>query len=129
MSGSRTRILVALVASVLLVLALSASAGASVPGKGTTTIIRAVGNYYSSPHWSPRLTRVAHGTTIEWLAVTNDHHIVAYGGNWMYNQPLPNGASVHRRFATSGTFLFRCSIHSTLANGVCQGMCGKIIVH
>ena len=28
----------------------------------------------------------------------------------------------------AGTFLFRCTIHSTIVNGVCQGMCGKIIV-
>ena len=128
MSGSRTRILVALAASVLLVVALSGTAEASVPGKGTTTIIRALGNYYSSPHWSPRLTRISRRTTIEWLAVTNDHHIVAYGGNWRFNHALPNGASVDRRFASAGTFLFRCRIHSTMANGVCQGMCGKIIV-
>lgn len=129
MSGSRTRILVALAASVLLVVALSASAEASVPGRGTTTIIRGVGNYYSSPHWSPSVARVAHGATIEWLAVTNHHHISAYGGNWTYNRVLANGAHVDRRFASAGTFLFRCTIHSSLVNGVCQGMCGKIIVH
>ena len=98
------------------------------PGRGTTTIIRGVGSYYSSPHWSPSIARIAHGTRIEWLAVTNDHHIVAYGGNWRFNHELPNGASVDRRFATSGTFLFRCRIHSSMVNGVCQGMCGKIIV-
>ena len=129
MSGSRSRILVALAASTLLVVALSGTAEASAPGKGTTTVISAVGSYYSSPHWSPSLTRITRGTTIEWLAVTNDHHIAAYGGNWRYNQALPNGAHVDRRFPMSGTFLFRCLIHSTLANGVCQGMCGKIIVH
>ena len=128
MSGSRTRILVALAASVLLVVALSEIADASAPAKGTTTIIRAVGSYYSSPHWSPRLTRIAHGTTIEWLAVTNNHHIVAYGGGWRFSHALATGAHVNRRFATAGTFLFRCTIHSTMVNGVCQGMCGTIIV-
>ena len=128
MSGSRTRILVALAASVLLVVALSASAEASVPGRGTTTIIRGVGSYYSSPHWSPSIARIAHGTRIEWLAVTNHHRIAAYGGDWTYNRVLPNGASVHRRFARRGTFLFRCLIHSSLVSGDCQGMCGKIIV-
>jgi hypothetical protein len=25
--------------------------------------------------------------------------------------------------------LFRCTIHSTLLNGVCQEMCGKVLVH
>lgn len=129
MSGSRTRILVAMAASVLLVLTLSASAEASMPGRTTTTIVRGVGSYSSSPHWSPSVTRIAHGATIEWLAVTNHHHLVAYGGNWTFNHVLPTGASVHRRFAARGTFLFRCSIHSSLVNGVCQGMCGKIIVH
>ena len=129
MPGSRIRVLVALAASVLLVVALSAGAEASVPGRGTTTIIRGVGSYYSSPHWSPIVTRIAHGTTIEWLAVTNHHRIAAYGGNWTYNRALPNGGHVDRRFAARGTFLFRCLIHSSLVNGVCQGMCGRIIVH
>lgn len=129
MSGSRTRILVALAASVLLVVALSGAAEASAPRRTTTAIIRGVGSYYSSPHWSPAVARIARGTTVEWLAVSNHHHIVAYGGNWTYNRVLPNGANVRRRFAARGTFRFRCSIHSTLVNGVCQGMCGRIIVH
>jgi hypothetical protein len=54
---------------------------------------------------------------------------VAYGGHWIFNRILPNGSSVTRRFLRRGTFLFRCTIHSRIVNGVCQGMCGRIVVH
>ncbi|MGZ4110436.1 MAG: cupredoxin domain-containing protein [Actinomycetota bacterium] len=128
MSRSPARILVATATVLLLVLALAGTADASPSGR-TTTIIRAVGAAYSSPHWSPNRVKVSPGSKIEWLAVTYDHHIVAYGGHWHFDHALPNGSSVTHRFAKKGTYLFRCTIHSTIVNGVCQGMCGKVVVH
>jgi plastocyanin len=127
MARSRARVLVATATAVLLATALSGMADASPAGR-TPTIIRAVGSTYGSPHWSPNRVKVSTGTTIEWLAVDFDHHIVAYGGHWHFDKDLPNGSSVTHRFAKKGTYLFRCTIHSTIVNGVCQGMCGKVVV-
>jgi len=128
MTGSRARIVVASVAAVLMVAALSGVLNAS-PGRGTVTTIRAVASAYSSPHWTPKRVKIDPGTRVEWLAVNYDHVLVAYGDNWTFNHPLSEGASVTKRFRRPGIFLFRCTIHSTLVNGVCQGMCGKVVVH
>ena len=91
--------------------------------------VRAEGDYYSSPHWAPKTSRIAPGTRVKWVAVTNDHRLVAYGGGWAFHSPLPQGSSASRRFGHAGTYLFRCQIHSSIANGRCQGMCGRIVVH
>jgi plastocyanin len=127
MTGTRVRIVVASVAAVLIVSAFSAAVSAS-PDRGATPTIRGVGSLYSSPRWSPKRVGIEERSRVKWLAVSDDHNLSAYGGNWAFNRPLPEGASVTRRFADSGTYLFRCRIHSTLANGRCQGMCGKVVV-
>jgi plastocyanin len=128
MTGSRGRIVVASMAALLLVAVFAGAVDAS-PGRGTVTTIRAVASAYSSPHWIPKRVKVDPGTRVEWLAVNYDHVLVAYGDNWTFNHSLPQGASVTKWFRHRGIFLFRCTIHSTLVGGVCQGMCGKVVVH
>ena len=128
MTGSRARIVVASLAAVLMVTALTGVVNAS-PGRGTVTTISAVASTYSSPHWTPARVKIDPGTRVEWLALNYDHVLVAYGDNWTFSHSLPEGASVTKRFRRRGIFLFRCTIHSTLVNGVCQGMCGKVVVH
>ena len=128
MTGSRARIVVASLAAVLMVSALTGVVNAS-PGRGTVTTISAVASTYSSPHWTPARVKIDPGTRVEWLALNYDHVLVAYGDNWTFDHSLPEGASVTKRFRRRGIFLFRCTIHSTLVNGVCQGMCGKVVVH
>ena len=128
MSRSRTHTLLASATAVLLVVALSAVADAS-SARVMTTTIRGVGSTYSSPHWSPTRVRIQEGSRVRWRAVSFNHFVVAYGGNWTFRHALPQGTSVKRLFPDAGTFRFRCRIHSTLVNGSCQGMCGKIVVH
>ncbi len=129
MSGSRTRILIAVAAISLMVAALAGTATAAPAPRGTVTTIRGLSDYYTSPHWSPKHATISHGDRVKWVATSGHHHIVAYGGNWTLNHDLPQGTSVTHRFGAAGTYLFRCSLHSTLTNGHCQGMCGKIVVH
>jgi plastocyanin len=56
------------------------------------------------------------------------HTVTAYGGNWDYNKTLSSGETVTKRFRRTGLFKFRCRFHSTLENGVCKNMCGKVRV-
>jgi len=129
MSRSRTRTLLATATVVLLIVALSAVADAS-PARGTITTIRGIGgSLYTSSHWSPRRVSIEEGSRVRWRSVSFDHVLAAYGGNWTFHHSLPEGTSVRKRFPDAGTYLFRCRIHSTLVNGDCQGMCGKIVVH
>jgi plastocyanin len=41
---------------------------------------------------------------------------------------LPVGTSVTRTFNRRGTFRYYCTIHGNVVNGVCSGMCGRIVV-
>lgn len=128
MSVRRTRSMLAFAVASLLVVALVASADATPQASRTPTrvtkLVRGI-----SQHWSPALVRISAGDTIRWRAVSNaPHTVTAYGGNWTFNVQLgPGGVRAHR-FTRAGTFLFRCRFHSTLFNGHCTGMCGKVVV-
>jgi plastocyanin len=105
------------------------SSGASDVARGHTTTIRAVARHYSSPHWDPKRSRVAQDTKVIWQNPTGiDHTVTSYGHGWTKDTPLSPGDSTSFTFRHRGTFKFRCMIHSTLLNGVCSGMCGKVIV-
>lgn len=79
-------------------------------------------------HWSPTTVRISRGDTIKWKAVSGSHTVSAYRSNWTFNKDLSTGDVEDRTFRRTGTFRFRCRIHSTLANGQCSGMCGKVVV-
>lgn len=79
-------------------------------------------------HWSPTTVAISTGDAIKWKSVVGTHSVTAYGGNWRFNHDMLAGQSVHRIFRQTGTFRFRCTFHSTLTNGQCSGMCGKVVV-
>ncbi|MCD6021859.1 MAG: hypothetical protein K0R20_1569 [Actinomycetia bacterium] len=78
--------------------------------------------------WKPKVRDVARTTTVRWRAVHGDHNVKSRGANWSYFRSIPNGTSVARTFNRRGTFRFYCTIHGNVANGVCSGMCGSIVV-
>ena len=80
-------------------------------------------------HWSPFFKSVSRGKKIIWKNSSGRfHNVVSFRGHWMKLRNLPVGASTSRRFWKHGVYHFRCTLHSTLINGVCHGMCGKIKV-
>jgi plastocyanin len=80
-------------------------------------------------HWAPSIRKVAKGTKVVWKNVSSTFHDVkSYRGHWLHKRNLPPGAKTHKRLKKHKTYFFRCTIHSTLSNGVCSGMCGKIKV-
>ena len=78
--------------------------------------------------WSPTVRTVAPGTTIRWRAVNGNHTIKSRGTNWSYFKTLPLGSTRMRTFNRLGTFRYYCTIHGSVVNGVCKGMCGRIVV-
>ena len=54
--------------------------------------------------------------------------VTAYKGNRNKNVTLSQGQTTSFTFNNAGVYKFRCTIHSTLSNGVCSGMCGKVVV-
>jgi plastocyanin len=78
--------------------------------------------------WSPKVKSITRTTTVRWRAVDGSHTVKSRGANWTYFRNLPLGSSVARTFNRRGTFRYYCTIHGHVANGVCTGMCGSIVV-
>ena len=80
--------------------------------------------------WSPTRTAISRGGSVRWKAVSGTHRVKAYGGNWTFLSRLlsPGDATKARTFDRRGTYRFYCTIHGSVVNGVCSGMCGKIVV-
>ncbi len=86
-------------------------------------VIRGIG-----VRWSPSTVTVARGSSVRWRGVSKYHDVVAYGRNWRFDEALPVGAVVRKRFRSPGTYRFRCTYHSTLIGNTCIGMCGSVVV-
>jgi len=111
--------------TVLLSAMLVSAANARPAGRAPTRAVPVVKGIVS--HWSPTTVRITAGGRVKWKAVSGTHTVTAYG-HWTFNHSLAQGTSVTHRFTGTGTFKFRCTIHSSLVNGVCSGMCGKVVV-
>jgi plastocyanin len=119
MSIRRIRSLAVLAATCLaLTFAMSSFASAA------TFRVRGVSN-----NWRPRSISVAVGSRIVWRSVEGTHNVTATSNNWNKNSgPLPPGSRTSFTFNRRGTYRYRCTFHSTISNGACTGMCGKVIV-
>ena len=97
---------------------------------GDTFTIRMAGSF-GSFHYQPDERHILKNDRIRFKNPDGQpsHTVTAYGGNWSYNKTLQPGERVIKRFRRRGTFKFRCTFHSSLNNGVCTGMCGKVRVH
>ena len=78
--------------------------------------------------WSPKVKSITRGTTVRWRAIDGSHNVKSRSANWTYFRSLPNGTAVARTFNRRGTFRYYCTIHGSVSNGVCTGMCGSIVV-
>jgi plastocyanin len=101
--------------------------GSSGPASAVTVGVRAVfnGTRYV---WTPAVRTISPGTTIRWRAVNGGHNIKSRGANWSYFRTLASGTTRTRTFNRRGTFRYYCTIHGSVVNGVCSGMCGRIVV-
>jgi plastocyanin len=108
-------------------LAVGLTLGASGIADAVTVGVRAISSGGSFV-WSPTARSIARGSTIRWRAVNGSHNVKSRGVNWNYFRSLPLGTSVARTFNRRGTFRYYCTIHGRIANGVCTGMCGRIVV-
>lgn len=123
----RRRFYTSLVLAVFLAMTAVTATGAVAKGRHSparaTKTVRAIVS-----HWSPTTVRISRADTIKWRGVSGSHTVTAYGGNWAFNRQLSTGSVQARTFRRAGIFRFRCTIHSSLTDGRCSGMCGKVIV-
>ena len=121
MAERRTKGVAALVLAAGLLLGTSGTADAVTVGvRGVFNGTRYV--------WSPKTKAITRGTTVRWRSVAGSHTVKSRGTNWTYFRNVPSGTSVARTFNRRGTFRYYCTIHGSVTNGVCTGMCGSIVV-
>jgi plastocyanin len=79
--------------------------------------------------WRPARLSVAVGSRIVWRMVDGTHNVTATSNNWSKRtNNLPEGSRTAFTFNRRGTYRYRCTLHSQFVNGVCNGMCGRVIV-
>lgn len=79
--------------------------------------------------WDPAIRRVVRGDRVLWTnPTTQDHNVVAYRGEWTKNTYLDPGERSTKRFWRVGTYKYRCTLHSGMLEGQCDGMCGVVRV-
>ncbi len=76
----------------------------------------------------PRKVTISAGTRVIWKAFGTRHTVTAYRGSWAKDSTIDPGETTSFRFRNPGRYRYRCTIHSSLVDGVCSGMCGKVIV-
>jgi plastocyanin len=87
--------------------------------------------------YSPKVAHVKkgkNGKTVKWTNMGTGTHTVSFWKKPKHSGAksfsLAEGASKKRTLKKAGTYKYRCKIlaHSSLSNGHCSGMCGKIVV-
>ena len=85
--------------------------------------------------YSPKTAHVKKGKTIKWTNKGSGTHTVTF---WKKPKKsgaksftLADGESKKRRLRKTGTYKYRCVIqaHSSVSDGKCSGMCGKVLIH
>ena len=79
--------------------------------------------------WRPKALSVPTGSRVVWKMVSGTHNVTSISNNW--NKSSGNigaGGTTAFTFNNGGTYRYRCTLHSTLSNGTCNGMCGKVVV-
>ena len=100
--------------------------GAPQPALADTVRVR--GLFDGSYVWRRKTTSISAGDSIRWKAVEGNHNVQSRGSNWSFFRTLPQGDSVTRTFDRRGTYKYYCTIHGSVQNGECSGMCGRIVV-
>lgn len=115
----------------LLALTLALTGVVVAPGTsiGETSKVKAAGSA-GSYTWQPKTRKIAADNKVAWKNPTSaDHTVTAYGGGWENDVRLNPGDTARIKFGSAGTYLYRCKLHSTMSNGQCNGMCGKVKVN
>ena len=110
-----------------LTIALALTAGTAGTADAVTVGVRGIFNG-SRYVWSPTAKAISRGVTVRWRSINGSHTVKSRGTNWSFFRNVPAGTSVTRTFNRRGTFRYYCTIHGSVVNGVCSGMCGRIVV-
>ena len=101
--------------------------GLAAPSLGDTTRIKAVkkdGKFV----WSNDFVSIGKGDKVVWKNPTGVNHTVTFYEGATKNTTIGPDERTSKTFKTTGPKYYRCTIHSTLNDGECTGMCGHVHV-
>lgn len=83
--------------------------------------------------WRPAHLFITEGDTVVWRnSDDRRHNVVAYGGGWRFERMLSPGERTRRVFDeprnNGDPYAYRCTLHSAIVDGRCEGMCGLVHV-
>lgn len=79
--------------------------------------------------WKPTHAYITAGDTIKWKNPTGKkHNVTAYGKNWTFKKTIRPGETAKYTFDDPGTHRYRCTLHSAIVDGKCEGQCGWVHV-
>ncbi len=98
------------------------------PSAGETTAVKAAGSN-GGWIWSKAEVEIAKGDKVVWKNPTFVSHSVSFykGGITMHKRIDP-GEKTSKVFKNAGSFYYRCKLHSSVTDGTCTGMCGRVRV-
>jgi plastocyanin len=99
------------------------------PASAARYRVRATGN----DRWRPAHLFISEGDKVVWRNPDDRrHNVVAYGGGWRLDRMLDPGERVRRVFDEARNngdpYAYRCTLHSAIVDGRCEGMCGLVHV-
>jgi plastocyanin len=124
---NRTRVVVAVVLAAAVVAGLFATGVVAAPFK----VAVADGGF----KYSPKTAHVNKGRNVKWTNEGSITHTVTFykrpKGAKMSSFSLSPGAFKKRKVTKAGVYKYRCMVatHSSVSDGKCTGMCGKIRTH
>ena len=82
----------------------------------------------SNDTWRKVHTYIGKGDRVKWSNPDSEMHDVTFYRGSSFSAQLPPGDTVKKKFRKKGTALYRCTIHSGIVDGACQGMCAFVHV-
>ena len=103
--------------------------GLAAPSLGDTTRVKAVKNDNGKYRWVKDFVTINEGDKVVWRNPTNVNHTVTFYKGATKNTTIGPDERTSKTFKSAGPKYYRCTIHSTLNDGDCKGMCGHVHVN
>ena len=82
----------------------------------------------SGTSFRPRKVEVSVGERVVWRSTDGTHTVTSYRGDWNKDTTINEGERTRFTFDEAGRYKYRCTLHSSLSDGQCSGMCGTVVV-
>ncbi len=82
----------------------------------------------SNDTWKKLHTYIEKGDKVKFSNPDTEQHDVTFYRGSTFSAQLPPGEAVKKKFRKRGTAAYRCTIHSGIVEGGCEGMCGLVHV-